>query len=296
MEGQGRVSTVEGLKGSRARDIKNRLYRVIEFGLKLSGLHSRGHRNALDIQVRDIDIHLPTLPRELDGYRIMHLTDLHLDAIEGLDRTLSKALRGVEADLCVLTGDYREADTGPCDDFIPLIRRAIAPIQCPDGIFAVLGNHDTHEMVPHLEVLGVRVLANESSVVSSRGTRLVISGIDDVHNYYTAAAPAALADAPAGFKVALVHSPELAGVAAENGFGLYLCGHTHGGQVCLPGGRPIVTHLYQHRDLASGLWEHRGMRGYTSPGIGTSCIPVRFFTRPEITRITLRATQAGNGS
>ena len=80
--------------------------------------------------------------------------------------------------------------------------------------------------------------------------------------------------------------------AADGGFRLYLAGHTHGGQVCLPGGRPIITHMSRHRRYARGLWRHGAMVGYTSTGLGVSALPVRFNSRGEVVMITLRSGQA----
>ncbi len=115
-----------------------------------------------------------------------------------------------------------------------------------------------------------------------------MTGTDDVYYYYTDAARAALDAAPDGFKIALIHSAELAEVAANAGFNLYLAGHTHGGQVCLPGGMPIITQMSCDRRYASGLWRHGSMNGYTTTGIGVSGLPVRFNTRGEVVLITLR--------
>ena len=290
MENSKNISTVKGMRSNFWSNLTNRMYGTVEFVFKLSGLYDRGKSNALDIHVNDIDIHIPSLPSELEGYRILHLTDLHIDAIEGLDKKLSSILENSEADLCVMTGDYREADYGGCSDVMPMIERVIEYIDCPDGIYAVLGNHDTHEMVVPFENMGVCMLVNETSVLSVRGQKLLLSGTDDVQCYFTNNAIRTLTTAPDGLKVALVHSPELAGIAAECDFDLYLCGHTHAGQICLPGGRPIITHLNQHHELASGRWEFKGMQGYTGPGVGTSGMPIRFFTRPEITRLTLRSS------
>ena len=92
------------------------------------------------------------------------------------------------------------------------------------------------------------------------------------------------------FRIALIHSPEMADHAAAAGVSLYLCGHTHGGQVCLPGGRPILTRLTRCRHAAVGHWREGAMRGYTSHGLGTSWPPLRFNSRGEMTVITLRRT------
>ena len=98
----------------------------------------------------------------------------------------------------------------------------------------------------------------------------------------------ALERARAYFSIALVHSPELYDSAADQGVALYLCGHTHGGQVCLPGGWPIIKNVARGRRLYRGLWRHRDMVGVTSTGVGTSGIPVRFNTRGEVLLLRLR--------
>jgi hypothetical protein len=87
--------------------------------------------------------------------------------------------------------------------------------------------------------------------------------------------------------LALVHSPEFAAEAAEAGYSLYLCGHTHGGQVAPPGGRPILTPLSRNHRLARGLWQHGGMTGYTSRGAGVSGVPLRYYSPAEVTVVTL---------
>ncbi|MGE5504702.1 MAG: metallophosphoesterase, partial [Actinomycetota bacterium] len=103
----------------------------------------------------------------------------------------------------------------------------------------------------------------------------------------------AFAPAQGRFGIALVHSPELAPEAAAAGHRLYLCGHTHGGQISLPGGIPVLTHDQRRhgqvpRRLARGRWSHGAMTGITSTGAGASGIPLRFATPPEMLRITLR--------
>jgi hypothetical protein len=91
-----------------------------------------------------------------------------------------------------------------------------------------------------------------------------------------------------------VHTPELVDEAAAAGVDLYLCGHTHGGQICLPWIGPIIVNANCPRRYARGLWRHRHMQGYTSPGVGTSGVPVRFFCPPEIGVIELRCSRHRN--
>ncbi len=265
------------------------LIALFGFGLRLLGLYERGVRNAIDIRLNRLDLWFETLPKEFDGFRLLQLTDLHADY---LPETLQAALEltvDVEADICVLTGDFRRRVKGSFSEILPAMERLTSQISTRHGTYAVLGNHDCADMVEPFEALGIRVLINETHTIFRGGAELHLTGTDDVHYYYTEAARDALAAAPEGFKIALIHSAEFADAAAENGFQLYLAGHTHGGQVCLPGGWPIITHMNRYRRYASGLWRHGEMRGYTSTGVGVSGLPVRFNTRGEVVLITLRS-------
>jgi hypothetical protein len=266
--------------------------RPLRVVLKLTGLYDRGVRNALDIRLRTIEVALSDLPKPFDGYRVLHLTDLHLDGLPGIDETICRVIRGHPADLVVLTGDYRWRVHGEHRPIVEPMRKIRAELAAADGIYATLGNHDPVALVEPLEHLGFRVLANETIAIERGGEAIHVTGLDDVHYFYSDAAAAALAGAPAGCKIALVHSPEAAHLAAAAGYALYLCGHTHGGQICLPGGRPILTNSLFHWRHARGLWRRGRMRGYTSYGAATSGLPVRFFSRGEITIITLRCGKA----
>lgn len=260
--------------------------------LKLTGLYQRGRRNALDIKVTRLDLAFPDLPVAFDGFTILQLTDLHVDALPEAMAAARAHLAGVEVDLCVLTGDYRYRVRGPHKQILPGMRELVAAVRARQGICAILGNHDCADMVADFETLGISMLINESLSLERGGDAIHLTGTDDVHYFYSEGARAALSEAPTGFKIALVHSPELADVAAGCGFQLYLTGHTHGGQICLPGGRPILTHLSCHRRYARGLWRHGGMQGFTSTGVGVSALPVRFNNRGEVVLITLRRVTA----
>lgn len=234
-----------------------------------------------------LSLAFPDLPVGFDGYRILHLTDLHLDAIDGTADAAARAVAGVEADLCVLTGDFRDDVTAPLEPVFESLRHILGNIRAPDGALGVLGNHDSAAMVETLEAMGMRILCNEVVHLRRGPDRIHVTGLDDVHRFHTEAAHVALHGAPDGFGVALVHSPEIADRAAA-AHRLYLTGHTHGGQICLPGGRPLITGLRRHRHLVSGLWRHGEMVGYTSRGVGASLLPLRFNCRGEIVLVTLR--------
>ncbi len=139
-----------------------------------------------------------------------------------------------------------------------------------------------------LEKNGIIVLTNETVNISRNKESLAITGIDDPHYYYTDTASEALNEKIPGFKIVAVHTPELYDIAAENNYDLYLCGHTHGGQVALPGGYPIITHVYTGKRFYRGPWKYRDMRGYTNQGCGVVGIPVRFNTISEIAMLTLQ--------
>lgn len=288
MESGKEKNTPRTIKTRRRWDLFKQLIVIFEITIRLLGLYERGLRNALDIKVKELDLAFESLPKEFDGYRILQLSDLHVDFLpEAMDRAL-ELISGQEFDLCVLTGDYRKRVSGSFEHILPSLETIVSSVWARDGIFAVLGNHDCADMVEAFESLGIQCLVNETEKIERGGAHIHVTGTDDVHYYYTDAARRALDTTPQGFKIALVHSAEMADVAADAGFNLYLAGHTHGGQVCLPGGVPIITHMSCHRRYATGLWKHGDMLGYTSKGVGVSGLPVRFNTRGEVVVITLR--------
>jgi predicted MPP superfamily phosphohydrolase len=288
MESGRRKHTPKGVRRRRQGPLFAAAVAGFGIALRAFGLYRRGVMNALDIELNEIEFAFPHLPAPFDGYRVLHLADLHLDAHPALAKRAAALARRARCDLCVLTGDYRYRVDGPIEAGMAALARLAPAIQAVDGIYAVLGNHDTIAMVPSLEALGIRVLANQTVSIARDGSVLHVTGIDDVHYFYTGDAAEALDRAPDGFRLALVHSPEMIRPAAEAGIALYLTGHTHGGQVCLPGGRPLVTHSQGARRFAAGLWRHGEMAGYTSRGVGVSGLPVRFNSRGEIALITLR--------
>jgi len=287
MESYGVRSSPKGHHSRKFWQLFKLLIKLFGAVLKLTGLDQRGRRNALDIRLTRLDLTFPDLPTAFDGFTILQLTDLHVDALPGVMAAAQVHAAAVEVDLCVLTGDYRYRVRGPHKQILPGMRELVAAVRARHGICAILGNHDCADMVPAFEALGITMLVNESLSLERAGDAIHLTGTDDVHYFYSEAARAALDAAPNGFKIALVHSPELADAAAGSGCQLYLTGHTHGGQICLPGGRPILTHLSCVRRYARGLWRHGGMQGYTSTGVGISALPVRFNNRGEVVLITL---------
>jgi uncharacterized protein len=260
---------------------------LIRGALKLSGLYGRARRNAEEVQIRHHKIIMPGLPAAFDGFTILQISDLHVDMNQGAMRRLIELLPALSYDLCVLTGDYRGKTFGPYEATIEGIARMRAHIAGP--VYGVLGNHDTIRMVPGLEELGIRMLLNETEPLVRGAQRLHLAGIDDAHYYRVDNIEKAALQIPDGeFSILLSHTPEIYRQAAHADFDLLLSGHTHGGQICLPGAIPITLDANLPRRMGSGSWRYRGMVGYTSVGVGSCIVAVRINCPPEITLHHLR--------
>jgi predicted MPP superfamily phosphohydrolase len=260
---------------------------IIRNSLRLVLLHGRARRNARRIQLRHNRIPLTGLPRAFDNFTILQVSDLHLDMADDFPHTLIEAVREVNYDLCVLTGDFRGETFGPYEQALDGMRQVRPHLQ--GDIYAVLGNHDTICMVPALEAMGVRMLLNEQVKLERNGEHIYLAGIDDAH-YYRADNIEKAADAipEEAVSILLAHTPEIYRHAAHADFSLMLCGHTHGGQICLPGGTPLMCNARCPRAFCSGAWFYQGMVGYTSAGSGACVVDVRLNCPPEITLHTLQ--------
>ena len=259
---------------------------LILTSMRLVGVHGRARRNARTLATVHHTVPLPGLPEAFDGYRILHLSDLHIDVSEATAHAIIAAVREVDYDLCVLTGDYRfrtSGDVGPAVYNMARLRAHLA-----DEVYAVLGNHDSVLMLPALEDMGIRVLMNESLTLTRGDGRIHLAGIDDAHFFGVENFEKALADVPAEAPTILLsHTPEVFRQAAHSAVDLLLCGHTHGGQICLPGRIPLLLDAAIPRRLGRGAWRYKDMLGYTSPGAGTSIAEVRLNCPAEITVHTL---------
>jgi predicted MPP superfamily phosphohydrolase len=263
------------------------MHSIIRGILKLTGLYWRGCKNAQRVQMRHNEIRLQYLPPLFDGFVILHISDLHVDMNPGAMQCLTELLQGVEYDICILTGDYRGKTFGPFSAALEGLREVRSNLN--QTVFGVLGNHDTIRMVPGLEEMGIRMLLNESEPIVRDNQRINLAGIDDAHYYRADNIEKAASQIPHDeFSILLSHTPEIYRQAAHAGFHLLLSGHTHGGQVCLPGSIPITLDSVLPRSMGSGPWRYHTMAGYTSVGAGSSIVAVRFNCPPEITLHHLR--------
>ena len=255
---------------------------MIRGALRAGLLLGRSRRNARRIAVRHNRLALAGLPPSFRGFTILQISDLHIDFADDFAHTLVEAVRGLEYDLCVLTGDYRGETFGPYDAALAGLQRLRTMLT--GEVYAVLGNHDTICMVPGMEDMGIRVLLNEHVVLQRDTDSIYLAGTDDPHFYRGDNLEKAADEIPdEAVSILLTHTPEIYRQAAHADFDAMPCGHTHGGQLCLPGGVPVLRNARCPRAFCAGAWEFNGMRGYTSAGSGACVVDVRLNCPPEVT-------------
>jgi hypothetical protein len=263
---------------------------VIDLFFRLTGTYQIGLHNALNIKVEKYCFSLDNLPPAFDGYRVLYLSDLHIDGTPDLLPAILDKIKHVQVDICIFGGDYRMAVYGSIQPSLRALRKIVTQVQAAEGIFGILGNHDCIEMIPDLEEAGILMLVNDALAVERDGQRLWLAGIDDPHFYKTQDLPMTFSKIQKNeCSIFLSHSPEAYKEAAAYNPALYLCGHTHGGQICLPGQFALFTNCRAPRSLCCGPWQYKGMPGFTSRGVGASGVPLRFNCPGEIALLTLKS-------
>lgn len=244
--------------------------------------------NASPIIVEQIQVPITNLAPALEGFRIVQLSDLHLQPytqIELIQQAVNKA-NALQPDLVVLTGDYVTRQAEPVFELAPVL----AGLNARYGVFSIFGNHDlwTNEQIVRtgLEEAGLSILQNQGVALGVGSAQLFVAGVDDGWS----GKPdlnMALSNQPQNTTTLLLaHEPDLADTFSAKGrISLQLSGHSHGGQVRLPGiGAPVLPTLGRKYD--HGLYTINDMWLYTNRGIGL-VFPVRINCPPEITEITL---------
>ena len=212
----------------------------------------------------------------------------HIGPLDGLLEKVFAHVEQAEYDICVLGGDYcfwHRTD----DDAIERMKRLAAVLLGKSDVYGLLGNHDRYVMAEVLDQAGVRMLVNDNVTIEKAGDTLTLIGVDDHHYFYGDDFDEAMVGVDQkAFKLLLCHSPEQYIKAAQRGIDVYLCGHTHGGQICLPNGFAPVNSASVPRKMLKGPWQYQAMVGYTSRGVGATGLPLRFYCPSEISLITLR--------
>lgn len=266
---------------------------ILRVGLAATGLRGWAAKNAMSHWHRKLVFEYDSLPAAFDGLRILHLTDLHINCHPELAGHIHDQIKDIPVDLCLLTGDYLFRVGEGEHEAHEYMEHVIAGVNSRGGCIGILGNHDLASNATFLESLGVRMLINESVEIRIGEDSLWIAGVDDPHDYRRDDLPTADLEIPDGaFKILMAHSPEIYEEAADLGYQLYLCGHTHAGQIQIPGLGPLMSKSRTPRRFTHGTWQHNGMYGYTSSGIGASGLFARIFCPPEIGLIELRRRES----
>jgi predicted MPP superfamily phosphohydrolase len=249
-------------------------------------------RGRYDWRIEEVPIRLARLPKALDGFTIVQISDLHVGTFIA-ERELSMGLGLIDRihpDLVVITGDMVDADPA----FIPLAAARLGALRAREGIVCIPGNHDYYtgasQVLDGMRRAGIDVLVNRGKVVAPNDGGFALLGVDDLW----------VSDARRGrgpdlglaqsmvpedrATILLAHQPRFAAIAAKAGIDLQLSGHTHGGQIN-PGLRPIDL-FYRY---VAGRYQVGSMQLYVNRGFGTVGPPTRVMAPPEITKIVLVA-------
>lgn len=239
----------------------------------------------LELAVEEIELPVAGLPAALDGYRIAHLSDIHLtgEIHLGYVRYAIELATRARPDFMALTGDI--IDKQPCIDWLVDI---FSPAEAPDGCFFILGNHDTRvvdswETRNAMDRAGWIDLGSQSMPRKLRGVQCQVIG-----NEYPWFERPMLEPSDAQFRVLLSHSPDQFTWARRNGIELMLAGHTHGGQGRLPLAGPILSPSYHGSRYASGDFYRAPTTMHVTRGLGGVHL-MRINCRPELSLLTLRA-------
>lgn len=245
------------------------------------------------IEVTRHEVWFKNLPEEFDGLVVAHLSDLHMREYGARERRVLEKLAEAKPDVIAVTGDFTLEGSDPS-----AIRRFLEDLrkQKPAfGIWAVLGNHD-HWSPPaandgavrkFFSDTGVALLVNEWGRIGKNLDTLTMVGVDDPFTGYDNLGDALRGTQRTPFAILLTHSPQMFMKADLTKFDLVLAGHTHGGQVRLPGLGPLWLPAGSE-GYDSGWFYGVNTQMYVTRGVGTSILPIRFLCRPEIALITLK--------
>jgi len=277
--------------GERMADLRIQV-RLLDRFIRASGLRRRAERNFLTIRRVERTWQLPGLPSAMDGFRLLHLSDLHSDFDPAVIARLRAAVEGITCDATAVTGDFFDLvfEEEKVDE--ALLRKLVSFL--PQPVYPVLGNHDLLRVAEVLETCGVRVLMNESVRLGPETGGLCLAGVDDPRLFRTDDLSRALAGRVPGEPIVLLaHSPGIHRKALAAGVNLMLCGHTHGGQISLPGGFALAGGGDFSRSMISGAWRRGQLQGYTNNGAGGCKLPYRLNAPAEVVLHTFYQIQDG---
>lgn len=291
----------------QCNDAPRRSVEVFETSRRRLGPHARLLDRALmrvpGNQVWSVEqvsrrVEVEGLPPALAGLSIVHLSDLHFTG--RIDRSyftrVVEMINRMEPDIIAVTGDV--VDRADCLAWIPA---TLGQLTSRHGSFFVLGNHDGkvgHDLVrTHLREAGLSDVGRESRCVTIRGTKLLVAGNELPWGAPAAelAGPASEGNAAPALKLLLSHSGDQFRWAQRRGFDLMLAGHSHGGQIRLPGFGALFCPIRGSLKMAAGLFHSGPTTLHVSRGISAE-IPIRLNCRPEITQLVLHPVTVDDGA
>lgn len=253
-------------------------YKIIESVFQTPFFRSKKNMDTYLLQVNKVT--LPVNNQHLKGMKILFISDLHLDIIPVLTEQLISNIQDIEYDFLFWGGDYFEdafnLNIPYCNDLFYKILKSVDA----EKTYAILGNHDDLNIQKYFESLSIKTLNNEMTTLTYNNQNINCYGL----NYFYPSIPKFNND---NFSILLSHTPDHATIASNYNFDLQLSGHTHNGQIQLPKGFVPRKNSKFGKKFLYGMWNHEGLRGYTSSGVGCSTIPVRYNTQSEIVLITL---------
>ena len=263
-------------------------FRVLAGNLSKVARHAINEANSLSLE--RVTIKLKRLPKQLDGFRIVHLSDTHHSPFTGLDH-IKRAVEfanSLEPDMFCLTGDYVSHER----KYIAPVAGVLGALRAEFGTFACLGNHDhwtDADLVTDLfRGEGISMLVNQGLRLEAKGASFWLAGVDD-HMVGKTDLKAALAGSfPDEMKLLLAHNPVILRRATRQGIDLTLSGHTHGGQIKV---RDPEKRILPQRKLKAGLHRRYDSQIYITRGIGTVVVPMRYQCPPEVSLLELRKAE-----
>lgn len=248
------------------------------------------YNEATSLEIEEVTIKLEKLPKKLDGFRLVHLSDIHhspLTELEHIESAIAIA-NELEPDMFILTGDYVSHEK----EYVDPVAEVLGRLESEHGSYACLGNHDhwtDPELVTEkLEARGIRVLVNDGFRFTARDVSFWLCGVDDHMVKRTDLKAALTGSFPDEMKMLLAHNPVIIRQAARQGVDVMFSGHTHGGQVKIRD-KDKERKPLKRRRLSSGLHRRKETQIYITRGIGTVVLPVRYQCPPEISLVELRA-------
>lgn len=252
------------------------------------------------ISITRVDIHLPNLPKGLEGLSICHLSDLHVTNYGNFEKRLERILSNLNVDIGLITGDI--VDGYGHSDHVKRVLRGFKPRL---GVYAVPGNGEWGLRIPfawlmkELSDCGILYLVNEHISIYEKSENLHIIGVDDPFTARDDLNRAVSGIDEPGLRILLAHSPDIFEHISDHRIDLVLAGHTHGGQIRFPWIGPLWLHCRYHLGISSGYFSperlgthikgvYQNMHAYVSRGLGNSGVHARLLCAPEIVILVLR--------